>query len=382
MEKRVQLTGRKILFAFGVLLISALFITSIQLIGAGFQHLGSNLADSIFSATSNPFIGLFIGLLVTAILQSSSTTTTMTVALVASESLPLEHAVPIVIGANIGTTLTSTLVSLSYITRKNEFVRAFSAGIVHDLFNISVALLIFPLELRYQFLSKTSHYLAQLFPVSEGSFFIRGIDRLFQPIAISTVNSLGALFTILLGLVLLFTSVKVVSQLLYKQWVNRSANLDGAFRNRFRVFGFGLLTTSVIQSSSLMTSLMVPLVATGKISLKRAFAFIIGTNLGTTVTAILAAIFKSEVALSLAFAHFIFNLIGCILFLSIPYLFNGITKLATQLGVITLRYRTLGIAYVMFTFFIFPFTLIYLSQFPDSRLVKKDRIETTAQKAH
>ena len=132
--------------------------------------------------------------------------------------------------------------------------------------------------------------------------------------------------------------------------------------NKFRSFGIGLILTSVIQSSSLSTSMIVPLVATGKVSIKRAFSFIIGSNLGTTLTALIAAFFQSEIALSLAFAHFIFNLFGCATFLSFPYLFNGITYLSNQLGIITLRKRSIGIVYVFLTFFILPFALIYFSQ--------------------
>jgi sodium-dependent phosphate cotransporter len=350
-----------------------LFIIALQFVSAGFQHLGKNLADSILEATSNPFIGLFIGLLITAILQSSSTTTTMAVTLVASGSLPLTNAVPIVIGANIGTTLTSTLVSLSYITKKSEFVRAFSAGIVHDLFNICITLIIFPLELKYQLLSRYSRLLAQLFPISEGSFYIKGIDKLLQPVNLLMIEGIGGLLTICLGILLLFATVKLVSKLLYNQWLNRPKQEDTFLSNKMRSFGLGLIVTSIIQSSSLSTSMMVPLVATGKLSLKRAFSFIIGANLGTTVTALIAAIFQSEIALSLAIAHFIFNLVGCALFLSVPYLFKMITYISNQLGIITLRRRLVGITYVLLMFFIIPFGLIYFSKDRISNILAKEQ---------
>ena len=112
------------------------FLLSISWLGYGFSKIGKEAAESIIIATSNPFIGLFIGLLATAILQSSSTTTTLAVAAVASGSLSLEQAVPIVIGANVGTTITSTIVSMSYITSTGEFRKAVAGGSIHDFFNI------------------------------------------------------------------------------------------------------------------------------------------------------------------------------------------------------------------------------------------------------
>ena len=115
-----------------------LFMLSIQLMGTAFKAWGTGTAQSILEVTSNPFIGLFIGLLVTAILQSSSTTTSLAVAAVASGSVSLQHAVPIVMGANVGTTITSTIVSLGYITKTNEFRKAISAGTSHDFFNVIV----------------------------------------------------------------------------------------------------------------------------------------------------------------------------------------------------------------------------------------------------
>ena len=83
----------------------------------------------LFTYTSNPFVGLFIGLLMTAVLQSSSTTTAMIVAVVASGNLDLYSAIPMVMGANIGTTITSDLVSLSFVAKRSEFRRAISANV-------------------------------------------------------------------------------------------------------------------------------------------------------------------------------------------------------------------------------------------------------------
>jgi sodium-dependent phosphate cotransporter len=140
-----------------------LFIFAIDLLTVGVGNINGGIALEILNATKNPFISLFIGLLVTALIQSSSTVTASLVAIVASGNLTLQQAVPIVLGANIGTTLTSTLVSLSYLMNNKEFRRALSAGICHDIFNILTVILLLPLEIYFGFLSKTASYIADWF---------------------------------------------------------------------------------------------------------------------------------------------------------------------------------------------------------------------------
>lgn len=341
------------------------FVFSIQLMGAAFGNLGAAMADSILQATANPFIGLFIGLLVTAIFQSSSTTTSLVVAAVASNSISLQSAIPIVMGANIGTTITSTIVSLSYITKTTEFRKAISAGVSHDIFNVLIVLILFPLELKYQFLSSISSDLSAFLKngTAQESLNFGSLLNVFNPVTEFTVGVFGSLITLLLSVVLLFGTVKVISKLLYNRLIGsaRKSLQNLMFGTKFKSFGWGLLLTSVIQSSSLTTSLIVPLVATGKVQLRKAFQFILGANLGTTITAIIAALFKSEAAVSLALAHFLFNFIGVAIFLLIPTLNQIPTYLSDKLGYFTLRNRIIGFTYILLTFFLLPFSLIYFS---------------------
>src|SRR5690606_29791019 len=126
---------------------------SINLLGTAFDSIGGTTTDALLNATDNPFISLFVGLLITAIIQSSSTTTSIIVAVVATGSLSLQNAIPMVMGANIGTTLTSTLMSLGYLGQKKMFNRAIAAGSLHDFFNILVTCILFPLEYYYGFLT-------------------------------------------------------------------------------------------------------------------------------------------------------------------------------------------------------------------------------------
>ena len=144
--KEASQKSNKGLIIFQMLLAFVLFMFSIDLLTMSMVKLNNNLAEELFQATNNPFVGLFVGLLITALVQSSSMVTSMIVAVVASGNLTLTQAVPLVMGANIGTTLTSTLVAFSYIMKKGEFKRALTAGVVHDIFNILTVMILFPLK--------------------------------------------------------------------------------------------------------------------------------------------------------------------------------------------------------------------------------------------
>ena len=109
-----------------LLLLLYCFFLSLDMIGLAFKLFGKEFAQTLIETTTHPFVGLFIGLLATSLVQSSSTTTSMTVGMVAAGALTIEGAIPIIMGANIGTTVTNTLVSLAHFTRPQEFRRAFS----------------------------------------------------------------------------------------------------------------------------------------------------------------------------------------------------------------------------------------------------------------
>ena len=130
-----------------------LFILSLELMSASLKMFGKELARSLISTTTNPVAGLFIGILATSIIQSSSSTTSIVVGMVAGGALEISTAIPIIMGANIGTSITNTLVSLPHINRSNEFNRAFSAAIVHYDFNIFAVLDLYPINIATNILS-------------------------------------------------------------------------------------------------------------------------------------------------------------------------------------------------------------------------------------
>ena len=129
-------------------------------------------------------------MLATTLVQSSSVTTAMVVGLVAAPEnpLPLGNAIPMVMGANIGTTVTATLVSLAHIGRKDEFERAFPVAICHDIFNILTVIILLPLELATGYLRTTATTLAGLLGnwvagVEYESPFSTAIDLGYAPLA-------------------------------------------------------------------------------------------------------------------------------------------------------------------------------------------------------
>lgn len=362
---RWKTVAKNTVYIVGALLI---FLFSLDLMISSLQHLGNAAAETIILATSNPFTGLFIGLLITAIIQSSSATTAMTVALVASGNIALEGAVPIIMGANVGTSITSTLVSLGFIQKKKEFRRAVAAGTYHDFFNILTVVLLFPLEHYYGFLSGLAQWIATSFfdqPLVRSGSGFQMVGFGFGVLVEGLVKFVNNGFVLaIVAIALLYGSI-----LFFRRAISNQLGIGTQerfkkffFRNTAKSFGWGLLITAFIRSSTVTTSLVVPLVAKKVVRLKDAVPFILGANIGTTITAFMAAMFNSNAAISIAIAHFLFNFIGVVVFFGLPVVREVPVRLARKLGDLTLRYRLTVFLYVLVTFFFIPFSLIYLNK--------------------
>ncbi|NQT41096.1 MAG: Na/Pi symporter, partial [Planctomycetes bacterium] len=155
-----------------VLVMVYFFLAAIQLFGNSVKLFGADTAKSLFSGLENPFAGLAVGILATVLVQSSSVTTSSIVVMVGTGDLQLAHAVPMVMGANIGTSITNTLVSLAHVTRKAEFRRAFAGATVHDMFNVLTVIVFFPLEMATGYLQHGAEWLVGTLPLAgaEGGF--------------------------------------------------------------------------------------------------------------------------------------------------------------------------------------------------------------------
>jgi solute carrier family 34 (sodium-dependent phosphate cotransporter) len=362
-----KITSGTVLPVIGTLV---LFLFALDMMISVSQHLGEENVGRLIGATADPFTALFIGLLITAMVQSSSTTTALVVALVASGSLPLKSAVPIVMGANIGTTITSTIVSLGFIAKKKEFKRAVAAGTYHCFFNLLTVVVLFPLEYFNNFLISISLRMQPyLLPVSDSvdrSTPVAGTS-LFDPLIDLIISvSPNAVVSIVVSFVLLFGSILLFRRLIANILQARSPGAFSRFffKSRGKSFLWGFLTTAAIRSSTITTSVVVPIVAEKIATLKQAAPFIIGANVGTTVTAIIAAILnpQSADAATIALTHFLFNIIGMVLFFPIHPIARIPLELARGLGRITSRNRWTWFAFILLTFFIVPLTLIYLHQ--------------------
>ena len=368
---------------FLLIFILFFFLVSLHVMSDGFKMLSKDMAQQIIAITSNPFIGLFVGLLATALVQSSSTTTSMIVAIVASGTLSIQNAVPMIMGANIGTSVTSTIVALGHIPRKAEFQKAISGATVHDFFNLIVVAVLFPIEYFTGALSSMGTSIAHFF-FSENTestkvFSLLGVT--VKPASKAIVGLLGsnAALVIFTGIAALFVSLRAFSVSLKKFVIGKSQkNLDKyVFGSAFKSLLWGTGLTAAVQSSSVTTSLIVPLIATDKVTLRKAFPFLMGANIGTTVTALIAAISQTEAALAVAICHLLFNLIGVLILFPISYIRNIPIWMAETLGHYSGRRRFVGVAYIVITFFLIPFALIYsTSDFTVKKVEQKEVIES------
>lgn len=365
--KKFLLQPNNVLTFVQMLIAFVLFMFSIDLLTMSMVRMNNQLAEELFQATNNPFVGLFVGLLMTALIQSSSTVTAMIVAVVASGNLSLIQAVPLVMGANIGTTITSTLVAFSFILKKGEFRKALSAGVLHDIFNILTVILLLPLEIYFGFLSKSAIFLTTSFFDQNKNYDIEYTYNILftRPLTNWVVDFINSpIVTLILAVILVFVSIKYLSVTVFQTFVSKNYNnlSKHIFKHPYIAFLYGMFFTAAVQSSTVTTSLIVPAVANRKVSLVKVFPFIIGANIGTTITAAIAAIYKTEAAISIAIVHFLFNLLGALIFMPYSGIRNIPVKIATYLGKESVRSRIVGFAYILLTFFLVPFLLIYFNK--------------------
>ena len=351
-----------------------LLICAVSLIGGGFKMSAGGHAKELFAFASNPFAGLVIGTIATALIQSSSTVTSIIVGLVAG-GLPVSVAVPMVMGANIGTSITNTIVSLGHVKEKKEFARAFSAATVHDFFNLLSVVIFLPLEMAFGFLEKLGSMLAQLFyggneASISGLNFVKAATSPVVSNIKHTVQSFGdqagGIALIILGIVLIFISITLVGKLLKKLMVGKARTIMHTAIGRGPVSGIfsGTLVTVLVQSSSTTTSLMVPLAGSGAFSLKQIYPFTLGANIGTCVTAVLAATAvtgNSVAALQIAFIHLTYNILGVILVYGVPFLRFIPVRCAEWMGRNASENKMVALIYILGVFFIIPALCIGIS---------------------
>lgn len=360
--------GNKILKWLLVALLVYLLICAVGMIGSGFKGATKEDAKDLFSFATNPFMGLIIGIVATALIQSSSTVTSIIVGLVAG-GLPVSMAVPMVMGANVGTSITNTIVSMGHMRDKEEFKRAFAAATIHDYFNLLSVVIFLPLEIMFGLLEKIGNYLANIFvggeSMSMSSFNIvkaatKPVVNLVKDVTNSIADQpVSGILLAVVGVVLIFVSITFVGKLLKQLMVGRAKEIMHTAIGRGPISGItsGTLVTVLVQSSSTTTSLMVPLAGSGSFTLKQIYPFTLGANIGTCITALLAATAVSgnvQAALTIALIHLTYNIIGVVVIYGLPFLRDIPPKLAMWLGNLAAENKMYALAYILGVFFVLP----------------------------
>ena len=355
-----------------VILLIYLLIVAVGMIGAGFKSATGDQAKELFAFATNPFLGLIVGTVATALIQSSSTVTSIIVGLVAG-GLPVVTAIPMVMGANIGTTITNTIVSLGHVGDKDEFRRAFAAATVHDFFNLLSVVVFLPVEILFHPLEKLGLFLANFF-IGESSLSLKNLNfvkaltkpvvNLFKSITHILPAPFDGIMLIILGVILIFFTIAFIGKLLKMLMVGRAKEIvhTAIGRGPIAGIGAGTLVTILVQSSSTTTSLMVPLAGTGVFGLKEIYPFTLGANIGTCITALLAATAidgaKAVPALEIAMVHLLYNVLGVVIIFGIPFLAKLPIIGAETLAKVASERKVLAFAYIISVFFVIPGLLL------------------------
>ena len=366
-NQQAETGTRRILRFLLVLGLLYLFLTGVGLLEDGIEALGADFQEGLFASVANPVAGLLVGLLATVLAQSSSVTTSTIVGLVGTGLLSVEAAVPMVMGANLGTTVTNTLASLGHVRRPTEFRLAFAAATVHDFFNLLAVAVLLPLELATGLLSDIARGLTTMLlgtggaeyssPIKEAVKFpvglvADGLDRL------GLDGNLLALVLVVLGLGTIFVALGYITRnmrVLIASRIERSINAMLGSGGGVAAMLLGIVVTLAVQSSSITTSIMIPLAAAGVVSLHNIYPVTLGANVGTTMSALLASLASARPeALTVALVHTTFNIMGILLFYPVPALRELPIRLAQGLADAASRRRSTVVGYVLFAFIIVP----------------------------
>ncbi|MFC1643695.1 Na/Pi symporter, partial [Chlamydiota bacterium] len=350
-----------------------LFLCSISLMGASFKSFGKDFAETLIQTTNNPFVGLMIGVLVTSIIQSSSTTTSIVVGFVAAGVLTVRNAVPIVMGANIGTTVTNTLVAVAHVTRKEEFKRALNCSCLHDFFNLMAVIILFPIEMSTHILERSAQIISSFFSSVDGVAFSSPVKIIIKP----TVNAVKSfihtiplsevfqgIVLLVLSLSILFLALYILVKIMKGLVVKRTEIVFDKVLGKGGVFAMfmGMLFTAFVQSSSITTSLLVPIAGAGLLPVERLFPITLGANIGTTITALLASLAGNQAALTIALVHLLFNIAGILIIYPIKTIRKIPLFMAKVFAATCYKKAYFAFIYIFLVFFALPGLLIFISR--------------------
>ena len=358
-----------------VFLLLFAFLVGITLLSGSIKSLGKGVMDSYMAGVSNPLTGLIVGILATTLVQSSSVTPSLIVGMVASGTLQVQFAIPMIMGANIGTTVTSTIAALGHSGHRVEFRRAFAAATCHDFFNYMAVLVLLPLEVMTGVFEKSSAALANAFVGVSSSGKInspiksalkgsaKAIAKLVKPHIDdpSVANGVLAVIGFTMIMVALMLIVKTMRGLMLDRMRGFLSRTVG--RSAALAISVGAVLTVLVQSSSITTAVFVPLAGAGLVRVSQVFPMVLGANVGTTVTALIAAFAisgeESTASLQIALVHLLFNLVAIIGIYWIPGVKRIPVLAAYRLARIASRSRALALTYMISAFYALPALLFF-----------------------
>lgn len=344
------------------MLFGYLFFLAIQMLGTGMKTSFKEPLKHFLHEHGDQFtelVSFVIGILGTALIQSSSSVTSMGVVLVQEGVMPIAIAAGIVHGANLGTSVTSSMVAFATETRPLTgrplrdlrillfeprgpgFRRAVGAAVVHDMFNITmVTAILLLLELPFEAILRVSEHgatwMAAMATSSDTMLDVLAVvspATYTKPVTQALIGvGLPGWLLALAGLPLLLFALQGFSRRM-KALVMDGVDLDDLSavgdtllgRHPFDTFVRGLIVTILVQSSSATTSMVVPLAAMGFFGVRRVFPFILGANIGTTATALLAATGGLgqdgfHAGMTIALCHLLLNTLAVVMVVLLPSL--------------------------------------------------------------
>jgi len=407
-----------------VALLLYMFIISLGLMGDAFKVLGGKASGKTFRNSdlfANPVAGLAVGILATVLVQSSSTSTSVIITMAAAGLISMKNSIPMIMGANIGTSVTASIVSVAHVGDQDQYRRAFGGATVHYCFNVLTVSVLLPVEVATGMLEVMSEALVDAFgitndqekgskqdflkiitkPVSsrllqvdkklvtkiaeetdsaelaklEGKSIIQQSQSKDNHLFMDTPMSDNVAGVLLIIVSLLFLSVCLMLlvktlQSIFKGraavWMGKLLNLE--FKSvpligDYILMIFGLFLTILMQSSSVTTSALTPLVGIGLIRVEKMFPFTIGANIGTTVTGILAALASSnmQVGFQVAMSHLLFNVFGTLMWFMVPIARTVPLSMAKFLGNLAADVKLFPIFLIVFAWILCPAILFGLS---------------------
>ena len=374
----LELTGwTRVAAWFGAVGLIYALVCGVSIMSRGFRSLSGDAAQALFAFADQPLVALAVGVLVTVLIQSSTTKTAITVAAVGTGALTLRHSIPLILGANIGTTVTSTIVALGFAKEPEKFRRAFTGAGISDWFNLLAVAIFLPIEVWLHPLEHVSRDLANLL-YGSGSSDLSSFDpvRTITTPVVTGVSSaagrlndtLGPLVMIMFGVLLIFVVVRYLGDLLKLLMIGRASELlqRAVGRNDAIAMAAGTGVTIVTQSSTVTNTVLVPFVGVGALTPRQLYPITLGAGLGTTLTSVLAAFAvtggsaSAKIGLQAAFVHVLFNVFSILVIFVIPILRPIPLVCAEAVANVATRHRWFAAFYMVTVFLALPALVIAL----------------------